>query len=275
MKDNRCPKCRERNPPNAVLCWSCFTPLVSDDPIVPASSSGKTKAASGPERGAKPASAARTKSGRQLDSRWIAAAGALVFVLPMVFASFKILDRADNGADDTEGNSTSSTGANASGTGYYLAFMTPTPDAAAPTVTYDADPTTGGTVPPVAQIPYTVVASPNPKIDFGVMGILPRQLTSNPRQAAGIAAFARRQFVDIARWKMMDIYVFDDCDAAQRFGSYQSRRSGYPLGPNDYVALVPVWQYTPALYRYDTLHEALVCPAEAPDSWWQVAKHPS
>jgi hypothetical protein len=207
------------------------------------------------------------KEKKPLDMRWIGG-GLAVVALLLVFAGFKMFGGGDTGADDTQGGASQT--ARPSGDTAGPVTNTSTPMTSAPVVSGVASaPSGGGQVAVVADVPYNVVAAPNPKLDFGVMGIMPRQATSNARQAAGLAAFARRQFVNVGRWKTMDIYVFDDQSAAQQFADYQSRRSGYPLGPTDYTSLVGVWQHTPARYRYAGQREALASPAAAPDSWWK------
>ena len=86
-----------------------------------------------------------------------------------------------------------------------------------------------------------------------------------------MAAFARRQILNIKHYSDVYIYVINDSQSASAFREYQAKRHQDPLGPQDYQALSNIWSSVPARYYYRPMdgREGIVSPSDNPDgSWW-------
>lgn len=123
---------------------------------------------------------------------------------------------------------------------------------------------------PIGVFPYNMVAPPNPKAQWAVVGIVATTNELNDGQARGLAAFAHRQLDKVKKFPTTEIYVFNDVQAAQAFATYQNLRRGAQLTPKDYQSpsLTPVWNK--ALVRYLSFNNRVFysSPARNPAGFW-------
>ena len=128
------------------------------------------------------------------------------------------------------------------------------------------------TAPPPASIPFQPVVLPNPRVEWGTMGIVPASSDVGPTQAASLAAFTVRQYSksQMQQWKRFYIFVFKDQETGRTFRTYMNERKGAPLRQSDYEALsgLGVWHQTLVRYEYRNQQEKVLYPQKNPGSWW-------
>ena len=137
-----------------------------------------------------------------------------------------------------------------------------------PQVTTTGGGTTGG-LPPQAA-PFRMVVPPDPRYSNGTMAIIPTTPNISPAQASGLAKYAKQMVSPGGRWKVMQVVVFSNPDAAKNFQKYQAQRKGALLSSDDYAALAAqgVWSGAPAYYETQGNSEQSFQPSANPNNWW-------
>jgi hypothetical protein len=243
----RCPKCGEENPPEAVMCWACYTPLSAATAGAATTKRSKTTSVQtiDDEEHVKPAT-----------QPWQIAVIAigLIFVLFWVGKNFL-----PSGSSGDQLPPASSPGTNPGG-------------AAPPAPIEQSSTSTSGTSTISAvtpqKLPFTIAVAPNPNITVGTMAIVPTDSNISTGQAASLASFTRSQFTQMKRWNKLYIYVFRDQQSAKQFANYQRSRRGAPLTGSDYRNLTSLWGSALACYEYNNGSEQMFTPTNNPSGWW-------
>jgi hypothetical protein len=243
----RCPKCGEENPPEAVMCWACYTPLSGA-----AGASASKRSANSSAQAADDDDAEDRKPAAQ---PWQIA----VIAIGLIFALFWV------GKNFLPSGSGEDTLPTASAPGE----MPPPGQAPAPAAPASTSTGTSNTtaVPP-QKLPFTIAVSPNPNITVGTMAIVPTTPNISTSQAASLAAFTRSQFSQMKRWNKLYIYVFRDQQSAKQFADYQRPRRGAPLSDGDYRNLTTLWNSALSCYVYNNGNDHVYTPSNNPSGWW-------
>jgi hypothetical protein len=248
MSQKKCPKCGENNPAEAVMCWSCYTPLTQGGAV----SSRDDLGIMPPDGGALEA--------KQTAQPWQLGVMALFVVVVLVAGVRSFMSPAQR------------------------EIITPPPPPNQNVTITLPDGNVSQIQPKLEVIqatmpqpeptsPFTMVAPPYPDVEWATMAIVPTKSNISPVDAAKLAGFARQQVVD-GRWKGYTIYVFADLQSAQVFKNYQDRRRGQFLMPTDYLALraTNIWPKAMAVYDYSKGRAAIRYPSSNPNSWWTIQR---
>ncbi|MDQ3813224.1 MAG: zinc finger Ran-binding domain-containing protein [Armatimonadota bacterium] len=255
----KCPKCGEDNPAEAVMCWACYTPLTGAAAAAPAVAAGgpglKPPGAPGvagvagaPGAPGAPGLTVEEGEAKKAVQPWQLAIIGVVLLIVLGVGGMMMMGGGGGGgeAEPTENiGKPASPGKQPPSTGSG-------PAAAAPAIPAGPLPQPGGpggNVTPKA-FPYSMVAPPNSELDFATMGIVATEQDVSEREAKQLALFAGEQIKKVKGWRGMDIYVFNDTQAAQVFANYQNEKRGFPLdaaGYND-PNLTAVWPKVMARY---------------------------
>lgn len=246
----RCPKCGEENPPEAVMCWACYTPLSA------AASAGAGAGAT--KRQAK--SSAQTIDDDEGESKqaaqpWQIAVIAIGLMFMLFWVGKNFLPSGSSSDDIPPA---------------VAPLMDPGGSTAPAPATQTSTPSTSSNISAVApqKLPFTIAVSPNPNITVGTMAIVPTNPNISTAQAASLASFTRSQFTQMKRWNKLYIYVFRDQQSAKRFASYQRDRRGAPLNGDDYRNLTSLWGSALSCYEYNNGSEHVYTPTNNPSGWW-------
>lgn len=250
MNQKKCPKCGEMNPGEAVMCWACYTPLTG---AAMAAGAGGGMATVGA-----PAVAVHDDQGqKKAIPPWQMGAVALG-LLVLLGVGYKTMagGTPDPGPIDTP---VVVDGPRIKGPG------NPPPVVVQPGAPIQGP---GGNAPigPI-PLPYTTISSPNPKSEWGVMGIVPTQQNIGNARAASLAAAAYNQYKGTG-WKAMHIYVFDSSQAGQTFSDYQLGRHSEVLEGGDYTRLSGLWSHCLARLEFNGVKASVTYPNQQPNNWW-------
>ena len=243
----RCPKCGEENPPEAVMCWACYTPL-------------SAAAAAGASHAKNASNSASTldeeddKDRKSSAQPWQIA----VIAIGLIFLLFQV------GKNFLPSGSSGDTLPDAAAPGE----MAPISEVAPPQQSTTAPTSSTVTAVTPSQLPFTIAISPNPNITVGTMAIVPTTPNISISQAASLAAFTRTQFGQMKRWSRLYIYVFRDQDSAKQFANYQRPRRGAPLTDSDYRNLTSLWGSALSCYEYNNGSDRVYTPTNNPSGWW-------
>lgn len=250
----QCPKCGEKNPAEAVMCWACYTSLT-----------GGVAAAGGiTAPGVSPITADEGGEKKKIEPKQLAIIGVGLLVLLGVGAK-TMLGGGEPEADELE----ITTGAPAKA-------PAPAPAATQPPVSTVVGPS--GPAPSVPasvvtpqRFPYQMLGSPNPNASTATVAIVPTENDLTEGQARGLAAFAHRQITKAKKWPAVEIFVFNDVESAQSFANYQNRLRGAALTESDYTSstLTALWPKT--LVRYYSRNERvwITSPRTNIGSFWK------
>lgn len=251
MNQKKCPKCGELNPPEAVMCWACYTPLSGDG----GSAAAAPRPAVQSEEREKPGFATW-----QIGLVVVVLLGAIGFGAKTFLGSSSEEDgdMPAPTAPDRPGPRNNIGGNNNTNTNFNSSIPSPSPGTQP---VQPATPQTGS---------YSVVASPNPKYTWGVIGIVPSDPNTTTDQAAQMAAGMRQKMMsNNKKWAKLHIYVFKDRQTGNTFRKYQTGRKGAPLDGPDYQNLSGnVWPNTLIRYEYDRGVEGVQIPQQNPTAWW-------
>lgn len=265
MAQKKCSKCGELNPPEAVMCWACYTPL----------SGGGAPTAAGMAAGgggALRANAEVTHAKKAVEPWQLGVIGVGVLIAVVMGARAMMGGSGDGSVVETVS----------------AAPPTSVPDSTSPNAAPMVAPAAlsgggggggggGASSPSIApavlpqpgKMAFTISLPPRRGVPWTTMAIVPTQAGTTPQAAASLAAAARQQLVGTGNWKGMYIYVFSDKASAAKLRAFQSKRAGKPLGQNDYQTLLAIWPLTLARYEYSKGWEAIRYPATNPSGWWQ------
>jgi hypothetical protein len=256
VNQKKCPKCGEMNPPEAVMCWACYTPLTGAGAVPPP---GAVPAAGGRAVG-QASGGSEDKEKTKIPAWQLGVIGAAVLV-GVVFGAMQFMGGStpEEVVDPTTGTEIKKPAP---------PTTTTTTTTTAPGAPPPAVPGQGG-APPV-EAPFTVIASPNTRYTAGTMAILARNPSLSPRQAAGLASFALRQLTNANKYRVLHIFVFSDSEAAQKFSDYQNAHGNQPLTPEDYASpdLQAIWPLCLARYEWANNRERVSYPSQNPGNWW-------
>jgi hypothetical protein len=250
VNKKQCPKCGEENPPEAVMCWACYTPLSGGGAAGGASTAG----------GGAASAATHDDSEKKKIPPWqlgVIGAGLLLVVGIGVRSMMPASSSDDDGGGDPPPANTNGTPAS------------PTmPSGPAPS---PSSPGGGGNSITPQEAPYKIVVPPNPRLSVGTMAIVPTDGNASGPQAASYAASVRRQFGgQVKRWNTIYIYVFSDEKTAAAFADFMRQRRGAALSGGDYATLSSLWSSTLARYEYSPRSgkERALYPSKNPSNWW-------
>ena len=237
------------------MCWACYTPLTGG-------AAAAAPAGMAPKTGGK----ASAQDGGDSEKKGLGALGAippwqlgvlgvgLLLVIGFVVMHFMGGGSSDDDDGTTNGNSTTTKKTDP-------VAVAPGPGGpSAPASSSGSGSGGGGSVPTVGDVPFVMVSSPNPRTAVATMAIMPRNPPVSSAQAKGVAAFARRQILDVKHYSDVYIYVINDSQSAQTFREYQAKRHQDPLNSQDYQNLSTIWGNVPARYYYHPQdgHESVV-----------------
>ena len=261
MNQKKCPKCGENNPPEAVMCWACYTPLTAGA-VAPGVAPGAVRPGGPPGPGG-PAAATDTGGGAGGIQPWMYAVGGVVLLVILVVGA-KVLMGGDPPGDAAPGGDTGGTSSTGM-TGSPGNVMPPSRSSGTMPLPPSNSNSTGPGSTTILPAPYNIGAIPNPQAPVGIVGIAPVQPLS-PSQGASIAKYAVSQFANVDHWGALEVFVFQDQQANQAFKDYQTGRRSYPLGADDFnsAELNNLWPQTMAVYVfYKGGKERVVKPGSA------------
>ena len=263
MNQKKCPKCGESNPPEAVMCWACYTPLTGG-----AAGAGSVAAATA-TAGARPQTSSRPDTARDEDDNKTGIApwqiGAVVVALLLAGGFAFML---------TRGSSSDSAGV-VSNTG--SAYPRPdTGQVRLPGVVPRGGASSSGAM-PMTNLPktapnqasYTVTTPPARGASWATIGIMPTTSVT-PDQAKALALIARQRLSLGRSFQGVYVYVFRTRAAASTFQQFQISRGGAPLTGGDYSTLSDIWPDTLLRYEYNAGNksEDVRQPATDGSGWW-------
>ena len=254
----QCPKCGEKNPAEAVMCWACYTSL-SGGVAAP----GGTLAAPG-------AATVMGDSGdkKKADPKQLAIIGVGLLVA-LGFGAKMMLGGGEEKEEILPTFTSTKTG---TGT------PPPTPTTSEP-INTGTTVQTGGTAPaqpagPVVQappFPYTLAAAPNARLPYATMAIVPNQGELKESEAQALAKFADRYQQKAKKFPTVEIFVINNPQQARRFAEYQSSRRGEQMTDRDYQALQDVWGSTPVRYVNKNGKASFSSPQRSPGNFWNTS----
>lgn len=117
---------------------------------------------------------------------------------------------------------------------------------------------------------YRVVVAPNPKLNTGVVAIVPIFAASKSKSGSrDCASVAFRGIRRVKEFKTTQIFVFQSEDFANGFRLYQKKRKGAPLKENDYRQLTHFWKGVSVCAIFDGEKPTYYYPQDKPSSWWK------
>jgi hypothetical protein len=252
VNKKQCPTCGEENPPEAVMCWACYTPL--------SGSAAGGSIPAGASRNA-PSATSEGEEKKAIPPWQLAVIG--IGLLLAIGTGIKSMMPASTEApmDDLPAVTNNPTEAGA-----------PAP-AAAPAAVVSAAPGGGVSVTPT-EAPFKIVVPPNPRVSVGTLAIVPTDKNASGPMAASYAAYARRQYASQNnRWTTLYIYVFSDDKSAQDFAEVMKKRRGVALSSDDMSRLSSLWGAAIARYEYSAVNgrrvERVLYPSKNPSGWWR------
>ncbi len=253
----QCPKCGEKNPAEAVMCWACYTSLTG----------GVTAAGGLAAPGAAPLAMADSGEKKKIEPKQLAIIGVGLVVLLGVGATVMM------GGGETEPDDVAFTSGAAKSTNPNPAPAATTPPPVASTVVAGG-PAPGA--PAVAQVPqrfpYQMLGSPNPNASTATVAIVPTENDLTEGQARGLATFAHRQISRAKKWPAVEIFVFNDVPSAQAFATYQNKNlRTRSMSDGDYTnpQLAALWPK--AIVRYYSRNERVwvTSPRGSSGNFWK------
>ena len=267
MNQKKCPKCGESNPPEAVMCWACYTPLSGGAVATAGGAATATARSKAPARPDKARSDDDDKDKTAI-APWQIGAVVLALLLVGGFA-FMVTSRGstDDGAPLGGGAPIKPPGSD------MTRLVVPGAGASSSNISVGI---TNGTV----QMPqqssnqasYRITTPPGRDVEWPSIGIMPSTGVSTT-QAAALAKAAFQQVARGRSWKGAYVYVFSDRDAATAFQNFQKTRRGAPLQNSDYSTLSEVWPKTLVRYEYNNGNEDIRYPGSNTSDWWAQASH--
>ena len=263
MNQKKCPKCGEMNPPEAVMCWACYTPLTGTAAVAPPVAGGRSVApAASKDEKEKPKIPVW-----QLGVIGAAVVGGLIYGGMMMFGGSPAPEMPTDPLGNTPkfnppGRPVSNPPVNVNVTGGPLGT---------------GGNSGGGGPVEKPSVSYTTVVLPSTRYDEGTMAILSNDPSVSPQQAQLQAKFARAGMTNASRWAKLHIFVFSDSATAQTFATYQIRRGNQPLTSSDYAELSSnVWPKTPVhlIYINGRQFGRPDQPAQRPNNWWTTMSKP-
>jgi len=262
----KCPKCGEDNPTEAVMCWACYTPLTG------AAATAATTAGMAPGMPGAPGvpGAHGAPGAPTLTTGEEEAPKKAIQPWQMALVGVGLLIAIGVGVTMMGGKTEEEPITTGSPPPELL------PKSPSNPTTVNAPVLPAGPLPapdntkPIDNVPYSMVAPPNPEYDFATMGIVSTEGDVTEAQARGLALFAGNQIKKVKPWKGMDIYVFNDMQAAQAFADFQNPRRGQMLGPAQYAdpALMSVWPKAVARYYVLGGKPTWASPRSNPSGFW-------
>ena len=261
MAQKKCSKCGELNPPEAVMCWACYTPLSGS-----ATAAGMAVGGGGALR-----ASAEVSHAKKAVEPWQLGVIGFGVLIAVVMGARALMGGSDAG-------SVVETVAAAPPTSVPDSTSRQPPTVVA-TVSSNSGSGSGGesrstaikpaALPKPGKMAFTVSLPPARDVPWATMAIVPTQAGTTPQAAASLAAAARQQLAGTGTWKGVYIYVFSDQAAATKLRAFQASRAGKPLKQDDYQTLRAIWPLTLARYEYSEGWEAIRYPATNPSGWWQ------
>ncbi len=257
MNQKKCPKCGENNPPEAVMCWACYTPLSGG-----AVAAGASPGVAGAVATTRPNVAEHEEKEKKPVAPWQIGVVVLALLIGVGFGVSQFMGGGSDTVADTPSLPQTDPGVQDPGTVAQQPYSPPPPSAPAVTSTES-----GGAATPPTFVPYDMVSAPNTQLSWGVMAIVPTQANVSDSKAASLAAFARRQYQN-PNWRAVHIYVFADRQTALQFKEYQRGRKSNVLGPGDMAALTNLWSRCLVRYEFTGGRESVRYPSKNPTGWW-------
>jgi hypothetical protein len=253
----QCPKCGEKNPAEAVMCWACYTSLTGGG-VGAAALAG----AGAPMGGATPMADSDEK--KKIDPKHLAIIG----IGLLIAAGFGVSTMMGSGEGESDplpfGGDTVKPNKPAGD----LA-PAPAPAPGGPNPVGPSAPTPGE-VTKAEGIPYQLVVAPNLRYSAATVAIVPTQNNVSPAEAKALATLAQQRILQKKKFAPVEIFVFNDEKSAQILAGYQRRRRGAPLTAEDYSSpdLAPAWKSVIIRHRNDGKRTAYTFPQIQPNSFW-------
>jgi hypothetical protein len=258
----QCPKCGEKNPAEAVMCWACYTSLSGGAMAAPAGA--------GPVGGAIAAGTMDDAGDKKkIEPKQLAIIG-VGLVVALGFAAKTMMGSGaapedvmpDISATGSSGGSstttTSTSSSSSSSTSTTPAATGPNPGGPAAAAA-DAPP-----------FPYRLAVGPNPGSKWATMAIVPNKGAMKESEAKALAEFAYRYQQKSRKFPVVEIFVINSSQDADTFAEYQNKRRGDQMGAGDYQALRQVWGNTPVRYLNVNGRATVSSPQRNPDAFWQT-----
>jgi hypothetical protein len=258
MADQKqCPKCGEKNPAEAVMCWACYTSLSGGAAAVGIGAGGPAAA---------PGKAPMTDSGekKKIQPAHLAIIGVGLLVA-LGFGATQLLGSGGEAVDEfplpppkPQSSSVSSEPAQPQ---QAVISLPPGPSPAMPNA-----------VVPAAGPVYNIVASPNPREQWATMAIAPVNGQFKEKEAQAVAQFASRQLQRSKKYAATEIVVINDTRAAEIFSEHYNRNQQKPLSASDYTdptLVANVWPFTPVRYVNANGKESFTFPQKNPTGFWK------
>ena len=246
----QCPKCGEKNPAEAVMCWACYTSL-----------SGGAMAPAGAAVAGGAALSAPVDSGekKKVEPKQLAIIGVGLLIALGVGAT-QLLGGSE---EDDPG----------------IISMPPPPSREPqppPSPSGGVAPVTLGPAPDMpkgadapVKFPYSMIAAPNARYSAATVAIVPTESGVTEGQAKGLATFCHRHLKKVKDFKRVEIFVFNDAQAAQEFAAYQNDQKGAPLQDYTSPRLMGVWPKALTRYLAEGDKAVYSSPQKNPTSFWK------
>ncbi len=122
---------------------------------------------------------------------------------------------------------------------------------------------------PLEKFPYTMIAAPNSRYSAATVAIVPTENNLTEGQAKGLATFCHRHLKKVKDFKRVEIFVFNDTQAAQDFAGYQSEQRGAPLQDYTVPRLMALWPKAITRYWAEGDKAYYSSPQKSPTSFWK------
>lgn len=261
----QCPKCGEKNPAEAVMCWACYTSLTGGG-----TGAAALAGAGGPSLGGSSSPMTDSAEKKSIDPKQLAIIG----VGLLVALGFGVKTMMGGGEESSD----------------FPALPTSSGDTPKPQPASNPNPASvpvngvavplppvsgngGGQAAP-AQGYFRVVVSPNPRQKWGTAAIVPTQSKADKSAALSYAVMAKQHIDQTTRFSAVEIYVINDAGAASTLRAYQSKSKGAPLTESDYTnpALSNVWNNAILRYVWNNGKSTVTYPFENPNNFWSSDK---
>lgn len=269
MNQKKCPKCGEMNPPEAVMCWACYTPLTGAA-VASAGMAGAVAGVPGMAGAATAGGRPGTAVGPPVEegekqktaiAPWQMGVLAVALLLAIGFGAKTMFGGSAESLPSDVPTAQVDTQPAVDPAPVSVAPASAPPPPAGP-------PVADSTVQEVRKLPYTIILQPNPDQKRGTMAIVATQPNLTAQQAANIARVTRANMTNAARWQPLHIYVMADVPSAQQFNAFQVKRNGAPLGSADYQGLSALWPKVLVRYELNRGRETIAYPSSNPTNWW-------
>lgn len=256
----QCPKCGEKNPAEAVMCWACYTSLTGGG--------GGATALAGAAGGAigGPAPMADSGEKKSMDPKLLGIVG--VCLLAAVGFGVNTM-MSGGGSEDDPLPSGGTVVPDKGGSTQTPVTIPPVVSSGGPNPVSPSAPSQGE-IKQASKTPYTMVSAPSLRYAGATVIIVPTQNNVSTSEAKALASVAYTQIMQQKKFSPVEIFVFNDEQSAQLLGGYQSKNRGAPLTTSDYgnPDIASCWKQAVLRQLSDGRKTVYSSPQSNPTNFW-------